>query len=387
MTGLSRRVAQRFEFLVRPVVRLRRAVGSLRRNVWRLEGREASSGQPLSVLCAAGGQTRHYLTQLLFSEEAREVDLGRIWIWNLSRATWARKRGCPLIVIQADHSIRKVLKEDDWFFIPLWVIGTVALPITDTMLNQKSLRSDLQAIRKSGLRGRVTRDPQCFDDFYHNMYVPHVTRAHGSSVYVNPYDTMRAQLADSDLVLIHDGEKDIAGMMILYEADRARLWSAGVRGGDRRYLKQGALSALYYFSAQHLTEKHFSSVSMGLSRAFLNDGVLRYKRKWAQRLAGTVPARIALKVAAETPASRAFLQNNPFIFERSGKLYGAVFLSDRDAATTDSAARMKKQYFHDGLSKLVLFRPHIGDAPHGLPLPRDVTVQSFRHLGGRCVRE
>jgi hypothetical protein len=358
---------------------LLRAVSSrpkLRRNAWRLEGTEASSGKPLSVLCAASGQTRHYLAQLLFGEDVREIDLGPLWLWNLYRAGWARKQGYAFIAIQADPALRRFLKEDAWFFIPLWLIGTVALPIPDALLKRGSIRSELRAIRKGGLQGRVTREPACFDDFYHNMYVPHVTRAHGSSVYVSPYDTMRARLADSDLVLIHDGERDIAGMMVLYEQDRPRLWSAGVRDGDRDYLQKGALAAVYHFCFQYLAAKHFSSVSLGLSRAFLNDGILRYKHKWAQRLVGTVPDRIAWKVIAETPASKSFLQNNPFIFEKSGKLYGAVFLADQDPVTTDHAERLKKQYFHDGLATLILFGPHPGDMPQGLELPTDVALES-----------
>jgi hypothetical protein len=369
---------QRFDFLVRPFARLLSAVRSLRRprrRVWLLEGREASSGEPLSVLCAARGQTRNYLTQLLFGEDAQEHEIGPVWLWNLSRAGWARKRGCALIVIEADPFIRELLKEDDWFFIPLWLIGTAALPIPDSLLKGKSLRSEVRAIRKGGLQGRVTREPESFDDFYHNMYVPHVTRAHGSSVYVNPYDTMRARLADSDLVLIHDGERDIAGMMIVYDEDRPRLWSVGVRDGDRDYLQRGALAAVYHFCFQYLAKRHFSSVSLGLSRAFLNDGILRYKKKWAQQLVGTAATRIALKLAAETPASKSFLQNNPFIFETMGKLYGAVFLADDAPVTADTAARLKKQYFHDGLSKLILFSPYAGDTPHGLELPTDVALE------------
>jgi len=128
---------------------------------------------------------------------------------------------------------------------------------------------------------------------------------------VNPYDAMKARLADSDLVMIHDGERDIAGMMIVYDEDRPRLRSIGVRDGDRRYLKLGALTALYHFSCQYLAEKGFESVSLGLSLAFLRDGVLRYKRKRDHTTIGTAADRIALKVVAETAAGKSFLQNNP----------------------------------------------------------------------------
>lgn len=369
-----------FDSLVAPVVRLLgtvRSMPKLRRRTWRLEGKEASSGAPLSVLCSAGGQTRRYLTQLLFGESGREIDLGQLWLWQLCGAGWARKHGCSLVLVQVDPFLRRFLERGDWFFIPLWLGGTTSLPITSEILASDSVRSDLNAIGKAGLGARVTRDAERFEDFYHHMYVPHVTAAHGASVYVNPYDTMKARLADSDLVLVHDGERDIAGMMIVYDDSGPRLWSMGVREGDRRYLKQGALAALYHFSLEHLAAKGFHSVSLGLSRAFLNDGVLRYKRKWAQRLTDTTAPKIALRAATDTPASDAFLHNNPFIFETEGKLYGALFLREEDPVTTGTAKRLKRRYFHDGLAKLVLFHPRPSATPQGLEMPADVTLEPW----------
>jgi hypothetical protein len=375
---------RRFDFLAKRAVRLLRTVRwlpHLRRHAWLLEGAEASSGKPLSVLCAAGDQTRGYLAKLLFREGVRESDLGSLWLWDLASSRRARKRGCSLVAIQVEPFLREFLEEDDWFFIPLWVVGTVELPITAQTLKRKTIRSDLQAIQNAGLRSRVTKDPGCFDDFYHQMYVPHVTKAHASSVYITPYEEMRARLADSELVLVHDEERDVAGMLVLYEDARPRLWSAGVRDGDRRYLKQGALAAVYHFSLRHLAARNFGSASMGLSRAFLEDGVLRYKRKWGQRLEGTAAAKIALKVVADTPASRACLQSNPFVFERSGTLYGAVFLPDQDAVTADTAHRLRRQYWHDGLAKLILFSPRVGDGLPELEMPPDVALESYRYRG------
>jgi hypothetical protein len=327
------------------------------------------------------------LAHLLFDDKGgREHDLGRVWLWQLSSSRWVRKRDCSLVFIQADPFLQRFLDQDDWFFIPLWISGTVKLPVSDHVLKSKSMRSDVRRIEEAGLQGRVTRDPERFDDFYHNMYVPHVTKAHGSSVYVNPYDTMRTRLEDGDLVLIRDGEQDIAGMMIVYDHDRPRLWSAGVRNGDHRHLDRGALTAVYRFSCDHLARKGFDSASMGLSRPFLKDGVLRYKRKWAQKIVGSVPDRIALKVVGDTHVTGAFLRNNPFIFESSGELQGAVFLSEQDALHPDTARRMKKLYFHDGVSRLILFSPHAEAARDGSLLPAAVAFHHCDHLGRRSAR-
>jgi hypothetical protein len=350
----ERRFASLAEAIV-PWVHALRSFRNLRFRAWRLEGPEASSGEPLAVICAADEQTRHYLSHLLFGDGAREVDLGRVWLWQLLSGAWARKRGCTLVMIEAYEPIPRLLDEDVWFRIPIWINGTATLPVSSDVLKHKSLGSDFRRAREHGLHGRVTKESGCFDDFYHNMYVPHVIKAHGSSVHVTPYDAMKARMTDGELILISDGERDIAGMTIVYDDGSPRFWSMGVRDGDREFLKRGALTALFDVATRHLTAKHFDSVSLGLSRAFLNDGVLLYKRKWAHRLEAAVPGRIALRAVAATPASKSFLHNNPFIFEQSGKFYGAVFAADESPPTADHAVRLKKQHFHHGLSQVILF--------------------------------
>jgi len=370
---------------LKPFARLLSVVRSrprLRRRAWRLDGTERFSGRPLSVLSTAKSQTRNYLAELLFSDRAREIDLGYLWLWNLTRARWARKKGCCVVVIEIDPFVRKFLRYSDWFVIPLFVLGVVALPIPKVRIKDKSVVSDLQKIRKAGLRARVTKDPSLFEDFYHNIYVPHVTRAHGSHVYVIPYDEIRERLGECELVLVDDGARDVAGMLLLYEKDRPRLWATGVRDGNRRYLTHGALSAAYYFSFQHLAEQMFTSANLGMSRTFLNNGVLRYKRKWGQRLVAASRGKVAFKVAADTPASRSVLQSQPFIFERSGELCGAVFLPDEAPVTAEEAARLKKQYFHDGLSKLILFTGRPGGTPSNVELPTGVSVEPLRRPRG-----
>ena len=348
-----------------------------RREVWRFDGEEASSGQPLAVLCAAGDQTRSYLRDLLFREGVRETVLGRQWIWNIARGGPARGRGCSVIVIEANPFVRDFLDEEDWFFVPLWVGGTLALPIPEDVSKHKSIRSDLAAMSKAGLRYRVSKERACFDDFYHNMYVPHVTKAHGSSVHITPYDEMLARVSHGDLILLNDGNQDVAGLTILYEEPRPRLWTLGVRDGTSLQSQQGALAALYPVCFEHLATKQHDSVNLGLSRAFLDDGVLRFKRKWGQKIVAAANARIALKVVADTPASVALLRANPFIFERSGRMCAAVFLPAQHEATADDVMRLRKRYHHDGVSTLVLFAPEWTARQRAIALPPDVELRQF----------
>jgi hypothetical protein len=354
----------------------------LRREVWCLDGEEASSGAPLSLLCAAGDQTRSYLRDLLFRDGVRETELGRRWLWDIASARRARRRGCAAIVIEANPFVRELLVEEEWLFIPLWVVGTLALPIPDEISKRKSTRSDLAAMSKAGLRYRVSKERACFDDFYYNMYVPHVTRAHGSSVHITAHDEMYARLAQGELILLNDGKDDVAGVTILYEESRPRLWALGTRDGTSP--QRGALTALYPACFEHLAAKHYDSVNLGLSRAFLDDGVLSFKRKWGQKIVGMVKARIALKVVADTPASEALLRSNPFIFERSERMHAAVFLPPQFELSGAAVERLRKRYLHDGLSKLILFTSD--EIERRFELPPDVLLEARRRQPSSASR-
>ncbi len=378
MKGIPKRIVH----LLRAVKRLPR----LRLEAWRLDGEEASSGESLSVLCAAGNQTRNYLRDLLFREGVRETTLGRQWLWNLASARRAHRRGCSVIVIEAKPFVRELLDEEEWFFIPLWIVGTLALPIPEEISKRKSIRSDIAAVSKAGLQYRVSKEQACFDDFYHNMYVPYVTKAHGSSVYVTPHDEMWSRLARGELILLNDGNDDVAGLTILYEAPRPRLWTLGVRDGNPLESQRAALAALYPVCFQYLVANEHDSVNLGLSRAFLEDGVLRFKRKWGQKIVDTAKARIALKVVADTPASAALLRTNPFIFERAGRMSAAVFLPEQRELTADDVKRLRKQYLHDGLSKLFLFAPEGTEQRRGCELPPDVVIETRRRQSSIASR-
>jgi hypothetical protein len=80
------------------------------------------------------------------------------------------------------------------------------------------------------------------------------------------------------------------------------------------------------------------------------------------------------------------LQDKPFIFESAGDLQGAVFLSEQDALRADAARRMKKLYFHDGLSRLNLFSTHAEAARDVSLLPAAVAFQHCDRLGRRSAR-
>ena len=89
----------------------------------------------------------------------------------------------------------------------------------------------------------------------------------------------------------------LGGFLVIYEASAPRLWSVGVLNGDRELVRAGVLASLYYLSFQYLSEQGFKRLNLGGSRPFFHDGILRYKRRYQQRITHWVYEGTELKIA------------------------------------------------------------------------------------------
>ena len=362
---------------------------AIRLEVWRVEGEERNSGLPLTILYAVGGeyQNKNYVLQLIFGESYRQRRLGRYWLSNVAKAIPAS--GCSLIVAEVCQSHLKFAGLSHWFLIPTWVFGEVDLP-RDAKATEK-VSGDLRRIRRHALRCEVTRDPKQFDDFYYNMYVPYISRTFGDCADVSPYKRMRAQFRYCDLLLVKNQEQSIAGQLVMNFKAGTCLGNMGIRDGNREYVKDGAGCALYHFGLQYLQDKGCKTAWLGWSRPFLRDGVLQFKKKWSQRIVDSNDNGFALGVAAYTPAVKAFLLNNPFIFKRRGQFHAAVFVDgDRPLSSAD-IEQVDKDYFHDGLSCLYIYviRPDNVAMPSPIPpsLVQRIEMRATDGLFDMCGRE
>ena len=194
-----------------------------------LTGKERNSQMPLSILYAASDRNTEpvinikFFLELIFDEYHEETYLGCIWMWALQKVIRARGQHCPLMVVQVYEPFRYLIKPNNFFYIPLWVVGEVDIPDDSGFSAKRSAKTDLRRIREQALNFEVTHDPRLFDDFYYNMYQPYIDMTHRSKAYIVPYDTMRKKFSNCDLLLITRQSERIAGALILYEKAGPRL--------------------------------------------------------------------------------------------------------------------------------------------------------------------
>jgi hypothetical protein len=338
------------------IARRYRATRRLRPEVWIITGEERVTGLPLSVcLYVTSKEYKSYLIDLIFGSSFRPHYLGRTWLWNAFKAIPRAAAGCSLVIAEVEESHLKLPGAKSGLVIPAWVYGQVDLPRGPGLMRSKSIQDDLRKIRQHALEFEVSRDLWRFEDFYQNMYVPYIKARHGGGAFLIQKDAMKAHLDHGELVLVRKQGEYISGTLIIYDPGLAHLAYMGVRDGNRDFVRDGAIVAANEFSLRHLEKKGYRKISIGRSRPFLRDGALRYKRKWAQKIVAGAPHKFLLNVVSDTDATRAFLQNNPFIFERSGELHGAVFMTAGGLLTQDNLGEIQRAYAYPGLSKLVVF--------------------------------
>jgi hypothetical protein len=327
----------------------------LRPSVWIVTGEEKGSHLPLSIcLSATTDEYKSYLLELIFGSSFRARCLGRTWLWNVFKTMPKAAGGCSMVFAEVHQRHLKLLGARGGIVIPAWIFGEVDLPRGPVVMKRKSHQYVVRKIRQNHLEFEISRDPQRFDDFYHNMYVPYTKERYGDTAFLSTKEVRKAQFDNGELLLVKKLGEYISGMLIGYDGAYAQLRCLGVRDGNRNHVRDGAIAAAYEFSLRRMEEKGYRKCGLARSRAFLQDGVLRFKRNLPQTIIGASNRKLMVRVLAETHATRAFLLNNPFILERSGKLHGLVFMSSEVPPTPQALREISKQYFHAGLSKLVV---------------------------------
>ena len=308
----------------------------------------------------------------MFNGPARMTGLGRVRLRDVFCKAPAPEHQADLVLLDTTEPLHEWRDDGSWFFIPTWVAGEVYLPVGEKWRN-KDIR---RRIRKHGFEYVVTRDEERFKDFYYNMYMPYATKTYGPTARCHSYDEMWVKRKDCDLLLIQKKNQPalfLTACVIIYEPTGPRMWSVGVRDGNREYVREGALAAAYHFSFEHLLKKGFTKVNMGWSRPFLKDGVLQFKKRLSQSVTAGRWQGFSLKVSSLTPAVKSFLVNNPFIFLANGRLHGAVFADT--LLTLEKIMELDHDFFHPGMVRLCIYHFELNRSLEAACLPPELAAR------------
>lgn len=342
---------ERLRIIYRPVHILR----NMRIQLWALKGLESNSKQELAILFAGKEANINYFVKLVYGQDGTVSYLGKTWFFQIPKIAERKKDIYSMFISDIPIILLRNVKNS--FQIPCWVDAKVDISKDLNLMikKNKSLRSQLQNIGKYALNFEVTKEESRLRDFYYNMHLPYIMKRYPNSSMIDKYETIKKTLPNSELLVIKSGDKEIAGGRIGYKGQKAYFLSLGVKDAETNYVKIGALGALYYFTLQYLKDKGFQKVDLGLSRPFLTDPVLTYKKRWGIKIADSSQEYFLIKQLKETDAAKAFLVTNPFIYIDKRQLNCAVFINENTSIDQNMLEDIPKHYNYDGIDKINIF--------------------------------
>jgi len=350
---------------------------------WVLEGRSHGCSDVLRVL--SGGvppPDKAYISKCLFDNNVREYYKGRKMKW-MTAAT-ARRFQCELSITPTGGFAGYSQSDSYEYLIPKWVTAEVELTQEDVYGGRsKSRRRDLRQLARNSLRYELTTDKQSLLWFYDNMYLPTMKSSHGDGAILRRRDQIlqRVEEGKCELLIVKQKQHRIAGSLIAYDEEIPRLWGSGIRAADRRYLRLGAGNAVYLFSFQHLLQSGYRRVNIGLSRAFLSDGAMYFKRRLGISLTKASRDVFAIRFSKPSAALRSCLSAIPFVCVDGSELHAAVFVSSdylRDSASW--RAIWDKNYL-PGIKKLIVNAFHDTRSVSDISVPSNIPSQ----MELRCI--
>jgi len=242
------------------------------------------------------------------------------------------KYDCSFATVVLRESLAGILVRESDFCLPLWIDCEISLCGERLYAKSVSMRDELRKIRKYELTWQLADTIDALEFFYERAYLPTVSSSHGSAVL--PASTSkRLQLCQSgELELINvlrDG-RFIAGITIDYREKTPTLRDIGVLDGAAEIKKLGAITAANVFAMDYLAEKGFRKVRFGLSRSFLDDGVLNYKRKFTPVVSSGSRDCVLLRINRLDAATRSMLRASACVSWQRGRLHRTYFRDTSD---------------------------------------------------------
>lgn len=324
-------VLDRCDYYLEHVLYLSEQIFSKRFPCHVLTGPEKSSGVPMRMLYLGEGKSLDYIKTIFFQNSPNDSIETRYSLPQILCGIRPKIDGYDLRVCEFTPRIMKFIRSSSSFKIPDWIEQEILLDgIWEDVVarfRKNTRTTDLRKVRKYNFAHDIVTDGKSIEYFYDILYLPYLTQRFGDAFDVIDRDWLISVGEEGGLLRILDGDRVIAGVVIHYgEGYLDWIWTGALTGEDTEQ-ENGAFSSLYYHSIKYAHDKGFPSIKLNNSRAFLNDGLYRYKRKWGARItkSRSSDTELLLDFDFRSKAAQHWLGSSPFLTERDGSFYANIF--------------------------------------------------------------
>lgn len=291
-----------------------------------MHGVERTSGDKISVSYIGDKSSYEYVKSCLFESEPEICGHQRITWWSINRQVKNARLQTDLLIGDVDFPLDYFVSKKKALISPRWLKQKVF--ISDrwqdvlTNLRRKTRREALRSIRKHNLKARVVRDADSDRYFYDRLYKPYIHRRYGSQATVVDRRRFLSECANGQLIQILQDDKILGVVLVHISSQQLTIAWMGIDEEVSDTQLNGVTDALDLYSLMFAYTQGCTVMDMGGSRPLIDDGVLRYKKKWGAHVSqGLIPkGSVFYSPCRITPSLESFLENNPMILTDGKKL-------------------------------------------------------------------
>lgn len=321
---------------------------------WEVSGNEKFSGLPISLTYFGHDFGFRTIVKMVFMPGYTVTRTGRGWLGVPGFPLTPTTHTSDIVVIEIDPVRWRMHDAGLGFLLPLW--SRTEIMVADAyhqMEKSSSLKEDLRRVRKYKIVCETAHNTTDLRTFYEKMYVPYVSARHGNLSLLDSWETIVKTEKSGELIFAKgiDGEP-IGGITLGRNSHNLYARSLGLISHEKSILKTGVMSALYRACFERAKLYGYDRVGFGLTGPFLNDGLLRFKKKWGLQLVNECKQGIWMQFNNATPAVESFLINNPFIYRDADKIHGVIFIADPKSMDSKSLRTLHSLYYLPGMESL-----------------------------------
>jgi hypothetical protein len=330
---------------------------SMRCRVVLLRGTMKGGGS-LSLLYAGRGKNYHYLLKHLF-EECAAVEEQKTTLPAYGRHLARLEPRADVVVLDIGWPYHRPINRNGRYLeVPDWL--NMDLELADSweetvrLFRHTTRRQDLRHIRLEGYRCEATSDRAALERFYDTMYLPFIGSRHGhDAVKASRRHVIRRGRQGCLLQIFKEDRVVVAGVVYPDDGVLFFLWM-GMPADCIDEPPRAAVSALYYFGIRHAHDHDLWAVDFTGSRAFLDDGAFRFKRKWGAVADDSFsPSSLLIRPKNGHLDAARFCQRFPVAARRGGALEG-LFLCLDEKIDDEWLERLDAQYGCEGIDRMTV---------------------------------
>jgi len=309
------------------LIRFITTINQLSYTAYLIDGKEKNSKSKLKILYLSNEGLYPYLMNLIFFEKPRYKTIDKIKIWNINKKIKKNYNKIDAVFIESNTFYAGYFEKQGFTIIPESISMTLDISEPFEKIYKKfskSAKEDIRKVKRYKFTYELTNDPEKLKLFYYKMYLPYISQRHKEIATHTNFHAIRMSLEKNGrLMLIKHKNEYISGALFSIKKEKAIATYLGIKKEKTKLLKKGLTAASYYFFIKWAKGNGIKILDFGTSKAFLNDGLFRYKKKWGTKIDKTESYYYSVfpfKIYKQSKGIKSFVKNNPFVYLKKNQL-------------------------------------------------------------------